>query len=368
METVNQQSIADQLGLSRTTVSRCFTNHAGINPQTRAKVFELAAKLNYHYLEPRTGGDENKISNYTVGVLVCSDVEEYYRPDYESPGMELLPGVSEYLQIEQAHLDLHFVNPDEKLLTDSTYRNIRGLRRRAWKGAILVYPFPPAVLHELAVRLPCVSLVEQYGNSTLDCVDVDHYKGISELVDRLIELGHRRIGFFSRHYAVEACWSYRRFSSFVEKLTRLGISARWDDIINMYPEKDKTLEEGFQHMLKQTKEGVTAWVCAADHLAYDVIAYLKKSGYQVPRDVSVTGFDGIRTPPDHQVLTTVRIPYRQVGYTGAKRLCDLIRKRFDTSQHILLECLMQDGETIGPMVPLPVVSPKAPDSLKPASV
>ena len=34
MNPVNQQTPADRLGLSRTTVSRCFTNHRAINPTT----------------------------------------------------------------------------------------------------------------------------------------------------------------------------------------------------------------------------------------------------------------------------------------------------------------------------------------------
>jgi LacI family transcriptional regulator len=54
MEKVNQQTLADRLGLSRATVSRCFTNHRAINPSTRARVFDLAAELGYRYMELRT--------------------------------------------------------------------------------------------------------------------------------------------------------------------------------------------------------------------------------------------------------------------------------------------------------------------------
>ena len=44
---MNQKEIAERLNLSRTTVSRCFTNHPKINPETRARVFELATELGY---------------------------------------------------------------------------------------------------------------------------------------------------------------------------------------------------------------------------------------------------------------------------------------------------------------------------------
>lgn len=44
---VTQHSIATTLGVSRATVSRCFTNHPGISPETQAKVFDLASRVGY---------------------------------------------------------------------------------------------------------------------------------------------------------------------------------------------------------------------------------------------------------------------------------------------------------------------------------
>jgi len=347
-ESINQQHIADQLEISRTTVSRCFTNHPGINPETRAKVFDLAAKLGYYYSAARTGAAVNKSASHTIGVMVFNDFSERHLREYDSPWMQILPGISEYLQIEKAQLDLQLIDHASQHLLQQPFRSIRGIRKKIWKGAIFVYPFPISILEEVSQRLPSVSLVEQFGIS-LNCLDVDHSKGISDIIERLLSLGHRRIGFFSRHYPVAACWAYRRFSAYVERLTREGLHVRWEDVINMNPNEDKTLEEGFQHLLRQTQEGVTAWVCAADHLGYDVIEFLKNHGFSVPQQVSVTGFDGIRPPKDAIPLTTLRIPYKEIGFTGAKRVFDLIRKRFDSVQHTLLECVLTEGESTGPV-------------------
>lgn len=44
---VTQHSIATTLGVSRATVSRCFTNHPGMSPETQAKVFDLASRVGY---------------------------------------------------------------------------------------------------------------------------------------------------------------------------------------------------------------------------------------------------------------------------------------------------------------------------------
>ena len=39
----------------RTTVSRSFSNHPAINPETRARVLALAEELGYRYSVPRSG-------------------------------------------------------------------------------------------------------------------------------------------------------------------------------------------------------------------------------------------------------------------------------------------------------------------------
>ena len=347
MAQINQQLIADRLDISRTTVSRCFTNHKGINPKTRSEVFSLAAKLGYQYLQPR-GTSKSATKSRSVGVLICSDVEEFNRPDYESPGVELLPGVSEFAQLHHWHTEVHFVSPLATSISDAGYTSIQSLRKRMWCGIILMYPFSPKIIGELTARFPCVSLVEQYGRVSVDCVDVNHYKGISALMDRLRQNGHTRIGFFSRRYAIEALWSYRRFSAYVENLTRWGGHYNERDVIHLDMTSSATIDEGYKQVVNQIRDGVTAWMCAADHQAYDLIIALRERGHQVPRDVSVTGFDGILRPPDAPSLETVRIPYYEIGFAASRRLFDKINKRFDAPQEILLECRLEEGETVGP--------------------
>jgi LacI family transcriptional regulator len=347
MMPVNQQAIANRLNISRTTVSRCFTNHKGINPKTRAQVFSLAAKLGYQYLQPRTP-PKNAPKTRSVGVLICSEVEEFNRPDYESPGLELLPGVSEFAQLHHWQTEVHFVSPHATGISDPSYTNLQGFKKRMWSGILLLYPFAPHIIAELSARFPCVSLVEQYGRVAVDCVDVNHYKGITMLIERLRQHGHERIGFFSRKYAVEAVWANRRLSTYVENLIRLGIPYNARDIIHLDISSPATLAEGYDRAVEQMRDGVTAWVCAADHQAYDLIKALKERGFSVPGDISVTGFDGIIRPADGPALETVRIPYYEIGFGASRRLHDKLNKRYEAPQEILLDCRLQEGETVGP--------------------
>lgn len=91
---------------------------------------------------------------------------------------------------------------------------------------------------------------------------------------------------------------------------------------------------------------MTAWVCAAAHQAYDLIAALQQRGLRVPGDVSVTGFDGIEQPAREPLLTTAVIPYREIGYTVTQRLATLMGKRFGSAQHTLIVSQLREGKTV----------------------
>lgn len=347
MPKINQQFIAEELGISRATVSRCFTNHPGINPTTRGKVFALASQLGYNHAEKREpASHQRRRTSTTLGVLICVDLPSFERTDYGNPGQELLNGLSELARVQNVRLDLHFVRPEDLHINEPSYAKIVATGRRLWDGVVLIYPFPQTIVDELRKMHPIVSLVEQYGQSPLDCVDVDHHRGVERLVEHLKEQGHQRIGFFTWRYPVEAGWALRRYGAYVEMMTARGMNPRPEDAINVDPNRRLSLEQSYAEVIRRTKAGVTAWMCAADHQAFDLIKALQQAGLKVPQDVSVTGFDGLDPQKGIPKLTTVSIPFHQIGVIGGKRLLDLIQKRFDSQQHILLNCDVVPGNSV----------------------
>lgn len=348
MPKVNQQTIAEIANISRATVSRCFTNHPGINPETRAEVFRVAAELGYRHLEPRNGFQSRRSAKNTIGVIVCSQPGYFVQTDFKSPGIEIHSGISEYAQLHKLPFDLRYANPSEGSIEGESYAAIQPIRRREWGGCLLIYPFPQKVIDSLRKTFPLVSLVEQYAESPVDCVDVDHFTGISAILDYLASLGHRRIGFYTQAYEIEAGWSLRRHSAFLEKMVRMRIRVPQEDVVNVFPGVSAFGENSFDLVAERVADGVTAWVCAADHQAYELIAALEARGIRVPQDVSVTGFDGVQPLGNLRTLTTVLIPYREIGYSGAKRLHDLMRRRFVSPQHILVGNSIRVGDTTAP--------------------
>jgi LacI family transcriptional regulator len=334
------------LNISRATVSRCFTNHPGINPITRAKVFQLAAEIGYVHLQMRKPRKKGASAEKKLfGVLICSAEEEYFRKDYQNPSEQILAGVTECAHLHGSDIEVNLIDPKDCTLDNPRFLQIEKLCNR-WDGLLLVYPFPDPVLNHLAPKIPLVSLVEQFDHTGIDCVDVDHYKGIASVVEQLVEHGHRRIGFFTRRYEVEASWSYRRYAAYMEAMVRQRIPVVQSDIINIFPSREGDNESSIEYAAERTLDGVTAWVCAADHQAYDLIGGLKQRGLRVPDQVSVMGFDGIETPPGAPELSTIMIPFREIGLTGTNRLYERTVKRFSSAQHVLINCRLRLGSTV----------------------
>lgn len=339
MPKINQQLIADQLNICRTTVSRCFSNHPKINPETRAKVLELAAQMGYRYTAPR---DATKNQAKEIGVLIG------VRPDMtELPvtSQYMLKGISERAAAQNLSLDVRYIDPAELDEMLQTSRTPKGLRAGNWKGAITIFPFTTDTISNLSRRISAVSIAEDYSEGGIDCIDVDHHAGIYQMVSHLADQGHKRIGFLSWRYSVEAPWMYRRFGAYVESLFRHGLDFEPELCLNVRKGQELDADQLAEIVGKKVRDGVTAWVCAADHQAYRLIADLKKQAIGVPEDCSITGFDGIEPPPGLPRLTSIKVPFEEMGVSSVIRLLERMKNPAGHRRHNLVEGRVVIGQT-----------------------
>jgi len=306
---------------------------------------QLAAEIGYQHQEARTPSAKRTKKQMNICALICTDSEEYFQGDYHNPGEQILAGVAEQAQLLKANVEVHLIPPEADSLDHPKLKQITSLKKRSTSGVLLIYPFAESIIDGLSLHFPLVSLVDQLEHNFIDCVDVDHFNGVATTINHLLDLGHRRIGFYTKDYPIAASWSHRRYSAFIEKMARLKMPIAPTDLIGIFPRTYKTVEQSIDEVAKRTSQGVTAWVCAADHQAYDLINGLKKRGLKVPRDVSVTGFDGIEEKQKKPSLTTIKIPFREIGMSGTKRLSERIQKRFHESRHVYISGNLQNGKT-----------------------
>jgi LacI family transcriptional regulator len=346
---VNQQAIAERLKLSRTTVSRSLANHPAISADTRAQVQSLAAKMGYRGNPSRSIRRSRQSKPLTIGILIGVPAENVAMATFPF----ILQGIRERAGMEHVSIDVCFENPasfEPAIRPQNIFRNIRS---GDWRGTVLIYPFPEDTVGLIARKISAVAVLESYATPGIDTIDTDDSVGILALVTRLVKAGHTKVGFLTwggGSYAVIGHWATRRFGGYVESLFSLGLQFKPEWTINVHKSGPVIPEDKITDFVidKIKHDGVTAWVCAADHQAYRLMEELQARGIRVPEDCSVTGFDGLEPPQTMRRLASIRVPHEDIGASAVARLLSRIVHPKAPRRKILVEGLLVEGETIAP--------------------
>lgn len=347
MDSPNQGLIAKRLNISRTTVSRSLANHPAISAETRAKVLTMADELGYRQSPVRRARRaQAAVQDVTLGVLIGVPAENVAMATFPY----LLKGIRECAEVEQVKIDIHYQPPGNFHPESSRQPVFRHIRSGDWRGALLIYPFPETAVEVVARKIPTVSLLENYDNPRVDSIDTDEVAGIVTMVRQLAAAGHRRIGYLTWNYPVGGHWGLQRFGGYVEGLFSLGLefNPRW--VLNIHKNSPRLSAVALcDEVVRLSRAGeVTAWVCAADHQAYQLVQDLQVRGLRVPEDVSLTGFDGLEPPAHLRRVTSMQVPHEDIGIAGVSRLLNRLVHPNSPRRKILVEAKLVQGESIGP--------------------
>ncbi len=343
MQKINQNYIAESLNLSVTTISRCFTNHPKINPQTRAKVLKFALDHGYNYNAFRNRKTPRKPEAGRIAVLV--GVSEQNQ-DAAGVAARVFSGITQKAAALDYRLNLFYVDPRTFNPKMRSRRIIPGSSHNDWSGIILVFPFKKEAVEALSTKYHVISVLDEYDDLSIDSINPDQSRGISMMVRHLFDSGHRRFGFLSWKYEhLDTPWVEKRLGAYVEYLYRLELPFNPDDVLYIPEAIARDPDQGAERVIRQMEAGMTGLVCAADHQAHELILRLKEKGVSVPGDLSITGYDGIPTPSGLPQLTTYSTPFREVGNSGIVSLQRRIDHPLSSRSHILIDGDIIEGDT-----------------------
>ncbi len=311
--------LGEYLGLSPATISLVINNAPGakaISEPTRLRVLAAAKKFDYRpsFFARALQGQRT----FSVGVLLPQ-----LNDDYSGSIME---GVEEVL-VEEGYFYLtacHHRKPD---LIDEYPRL---LMDRAVEGFILIDT--PTTRHEpWSVPVVAVAGHQQVPNVTNLTLD---QRFAAELgLKHLYDLGHRKIAIMRG--AACSSDSDDRWNSFREVAIELGIPI--DPKLSLTIPLDMSSPEvGYPAacQLLLRKEPFTAIIAFNDLAAIGAICAIREHGLRVPEDISVLGFDDIKSAAyQHPSLTTIRQPLHHIGRTAALKLLRRITHQ-DTSEEL----------------------------------
>lgn len=312
MKKVTIQDIADELGVSRNTVSKAINNAEGLAEATRARILQKAIEMGYKqfsYIKEQTKGN----------------------PEQETPGkgeIALLIGDA----IDGAHFASLMLDKLKKELSQWGYTLIT---HRVERENFLCRTLPFSFNAKQARAVICIEMFDRAYDEMLctlglpvlfvdgphkrDGIDLpadqlymDNTTAITRFVNDMLVRGKRRIGFIGDY---EHCQSFfERYTAFRCAMLMAGVPVDERFCIKVLNPEQLT------NYLVSMKEFPEVFICANDFVADDAIYVLRKLGKSVPEDVLFCGFDDspqsrIMTPS----LTTVHI-HTQIMAVAAMQL------------------------------------------------
>jgi DNA-binding LacI/PurR family transcriptional regulator len=296
------KQIAERANVSPATVSLVLNARPGVGTETRERVLAAASELNY-----RTRKNEREPSTNTVRFLRIAKHGHIINPNHRVFIADYIDGIEREARLHHCALEVssydHF-NPEEILASLDT-GSIAG-------AIVLGTELDDEDLEKFrAVRIPLVFIDTYHTSLDFDFVDMNNDSSVFAAVEYLRGQGHRRIGLVKG--SIETRNFRLRERSFLESLERFGLDFDGRDLFAI----DSTYDKGRENMarlLEGRRDLPTALFCVNDIIAYGCAQALRDSGFSIPEDVSLVGFDDLpsnafMSPP----LTSVKVSKHRIG-------------------------------------------------------
>lgn len=155
------------------------------------------------------------------------------------------------------------------------------------------------------------------------------FKGVYELTNYVINCGHTSLAFYS---STNFRTIQDRLRGFYSALNKHKIKVPKENVVM------SNSVNNFVEMIAQNKINATCIVCGKDEDAIKVIQQLKEYGIEVPRDISVTGFDNIMPTSTSFFLTTAKQDFIELGRVATQILLNEIETPSNTKTTTYIDC------------------------------
>lgn len=281
---VTLATLARQLNVTTTTVSKALHGKPGIGPEMVKRVKDLARELNY---QPNFAAQSLKMNSIdSIGVLITSDINN---PWYS----QLVSCLEEKLAENGKTMILSLGKSDyEKERT--CLQNFTGGR----VAGVIVGP----IFRERNLQNIWESLDKGLPMVMFNCMDelpvsyvaIDQSAGARLAVEHLIENGHRNIAYLGCPSGDFIETGRTRREGFEQALFEHDLPLLGRNIISNGVAGKKGGYEVMRKLLKERKDDLpTAFFCHNDSVALGAMLAIEQAGLSVPEDISLIGFDDI---------------------------------------------------------------------------
>lgn len=311
------KTIASELGISVSTVSRAINGKTVVKEETKNKILDLAKK--YSYTPNEIARSLQKSSTETIAVVL---------PDISETFFGII--VKEIQRVvEQSGYIIILADSNEKVDTEKKYLDMLFKRRIDALVLATVDCSGKTVRAFLDNDTPVVFIDNVPELYNIDAITVDNYAAGKLAVEHFCSNGHKNIaaiiGSDNETTGIE------RLEGFKLSLNENKLSFN-KDLIAFGDYKQQSGYDAMVSLLKnREKNPFSAVFVTSEKMSYGALSAIYDFGLKVPDDISLIGFD-VHNQPDfmHIAVTSVCQPEEEIG----KKVGELITSRLlKTGEH-----------------------------------
>ena len=326
------KDIARETGLSLATISK-YLNVGELREKNRLAVEAAIQKLDYHVNEYARGLKSNR--SRTIGVVI---------PELSNLFItQIISAVEGVLQEKGYSVIVCDCRSDEE-------RECRAVRFLLEKRADAILNMPvcrsgrhlrPALEKGLPIVLVDRPVDKLEGQ--VSCVRIDNESAAALAVNRLLALGHRRIGILAGPREIYT--SRMRLQGYRQALLSHGV----ESLAELAAFGDYTVEGGYREaarLLRSFPE-MTALFVTNYEMTLGALIALNERGVRIPQDLSVIGFDNLDLARIARPrLTIVSQPLEELGVQSAQLLLDLLSGERESPATAALSASLIEGASV----------------------
>lgn len=313
---ITAKELAKKLNLSAAAVSMALNNKPGVSTATRQLVLDAAEKNGYDFSrlsEKRSATGSIYFVIYKKHGTVVTDTPFF---------SQVSEGISLGCKKQNYNLKVNYIYEDEETIQ----RQIENIQYSDCCGIILLGTemTPADTAPFLRLPIPMVLLDAYFETVACDSVLINNVQGAYNATRYLIQKCNKQPGYLRSAYDISNF--SERASGFYNAIRAGGMSVSKTIVHALTP----SMEGAFADMLDIIQNGEELAPCYFadnDLIAVGAMKALKQSGFKIPGDISIVGFDNM---PISSViepsLTTVHVPKKYMGETAASRLISLIQE------------------------------------------
>ena len=312
------RDVAREASLSLSTVSLVLNNRPNVSEETRRKVKQIIAQLDYHPRRSARGLASKTSGN--LGFILTDDHFSQAEPFYT----KIFLGTEFEARSHNYYVLLTTVRRNIKESKDIP----RFLLEENVDGVIIAGKIGSSWVHCIRrLNIPLILIDYELPGENVSSVVIDNRTGVLLMMEHLHKGGHTKIGFIGgdlQHPSISA--RYAAYREFLEA-NKLEPHERWISV----DEPDTQMLNGYEgakRIFFGNDDHPTAVFVANDAMAIGCIRYLKEVGLKIPNGVAVVGFDNIEAGLHIEPrLTTVNVHKEEVGSLAVRRITEMIKEK-----------------------------------------